>query len=145
MAGEHNIEWFYPERGTGIDKSINDIVSHFPGVERAVRLKANSMASEAWIQLLWHNKTGAAHIAVGRHPGASARTPDWYVYMKDADPGGEGIAGKNRWDRSAIGIEFGHVQTSRFGVKLPKPVKVEGLHILANVMDRAARKYSGPR
>jgi hypothetical protein len=133
--GNHNIEWYYPESGQGVDKSINDIVSHQPGVDRAVKLKANSIASTAWVQLLWHHRTGGAHVEVARHPRARSRTPDWYVYLRDADPGGEGKAGKNRYDRSAMSIEFGWVSK--------KGKKVEGLHVLRNAMEIAARKYRG--
>lgn len=136
-VADGDIEWFYPERGKGVDASINDIISHIPGVERAVHEKANSMASEAWLQLLWHHRTGGAQIEVSQHPRASARTPDWYVYLRDADPGGEGKAGKNKMDRSAMSIEFGW--TSKKGKD------VDGLNILGSVMARAARKYRGPR
>jgi hypothetical protein len=141
------IEWYYPEHGQIPNGTINDIVSHLPGVEREVKLKANSMASEAWLQLMWHHKTGAAHIEVARHPKASARTPDWYVYMRDRDPGGEGIgnATGNKRDRSAMSIEFGWTQTHVFGRKLKEPIHHDGLHILGSVMDRAAAKYKGPR
>jgi hypothetical protein len=132
-----NIEWYFPERGKGIDKSISDIVTHFPGVEREIRLKANSMASEAWVQLLWHHKSGAAKVEVGRHPNDTPRSPDWYVYLKDADPGGEGKAGRNKYQRSAMSIEFGW--TTKKGTDVP------GLNILGSVMHRAAAKYGGPR
>lgn len=140
-----DIEWYYPERGKGIDASISDIVTHFPGVEAAIKLKANSMASEAWLQLMWHRRTGSAKIEVARHPKAGGRTPDWYVYMRDADPGGEGKAGKNKYDRSAMSIEFGWTQTHAFGRKLAKPLHHDGLDILGSVMRRSAAKYRGPR
>jgi hypothetical protein len=142
---DHEIEWYYPEFGQIPDGSINDIVSHIPGVKTAVHLKANSLASEAWMSLMWHHKTGAAHIEVGRHPKAGARSPDWYVYMRDRDPGGEGIgnAKGNRRDRSAMSIEFGWDQTHVFGRKLKKPIHHDGLNILGGVIARAAARHRG--
>jgi hypothetical protein len=134
---EGDIEWYYPESGKGVDASINDIISHIPGVEREIQHKARSLGSEAWVQLLWHRHTGAAKIEVSRHPSASPRTPDWYVYLLDADPGGGNYVRKNRMDRSAMSIEFGW--TTKSGKR------VDGLNILGSVMDRAARKYRGPK
>jgi hypothetical protein len=132
-----DVTWYYPEKGKGIDKSLNDIVTHFPGVEREIRLKASSMASEAWIQLMWHRRTGGAEVAIDRHPRHDPRSPDWYVFLRDTDPGGEGKAGRNKHERSAMSIEFGW--TTKNGKE------VDGLNILGSVMARAAKKYRGPR
>ena len=140
-----DIDWYYPEHGKGIDKSISDIVTHIPGVEKAVLQKATAMAAQAQAKLLAHHRTGSAKVTVDRHPKASGRTPDWYIYLRDVDPGGKGKAGKNRYDRSAMSIEFGWTQTHAWGRKLPKPIEHDGLGILSGVMNRAAQKYSGPR
>jgi len=132
-----DIEWFYPEKGKGVDKSISDIVTHFPGVEGAVHTAANSMASDAWATLMRHHRTGAAHIEVARHPRASARTPDLYVYLLDRDPGGNVKVWRNLMDRSAMSIEFGW--TTKGGKEVP------GLNILGGAMARAAARYGGSR
>lgn len=140
-----DIDWYYPESGKGADKSLNDIVSHMPQVERAIQVAAVKLAIDATARLAAHRHKGRAEVEIARHPRAGARTMDWYVYLKDADPGGEGKAGKNRYDRSAMSIEFGWTQTHAFGRKLATPIEHEGLHILKGAMDRAARKYGGPR
>lgn len=133
------IDWYYPEYGKGLDKSISDIVTHLPGVDQAIQFKAMGMAREASMALLAHRHKGRANITVGRHPNADARTMDWYVYLNDDDPGGEGIADLkgNIHQRSAISIEFG------WNTKSGK--RVDGLHILGGVMKRAAGKYRGPK
>jgi hypothetical protein len=145
------VEWYYPASGKGVDKSINDIVAHFPKVEEAVQVAAVKLAIDATARLAAHQKTGSAEIEIARHPKASDRTPDWYVYLRDVDPGGKwhdstgkGSAG-NIPDRSAMSIEFGWIQTHAFGKKLATPHKHEGLHILKGAMDRAAGRYRGPR
>lgn len=133
-----DIEWYHKERGgRGPESSTGAVVSHLPGVKNALAEKARSMASSAWLSLAWHRQTGAARIEVEKHD------LDWYVVLKDADPGGEGIAGKNRMDRSAMSIEFGWTQTHVFGNKLEQPIRHPGLNILGGVMDRAARRYGG--
>jgi hypothetical protein len=135
---EHNIDWYHKERGgRGPESSTGAVVSHLPGVKQALALQARGMASSAWLSLLWHRKTGAAKIEVKKHD------LDWYVTLTDADPGGEGLAGKNRADRSAMSIEFGWTQTHAFGKKLKQPIHHPGLNILGGVMDRAARRYGG--
>lgn len=131
MADDHTIEWFVPERRKG---SVEDIVSHFDGVRNAVHYKALGMGREAAALLSAHRRKGQAFIEV---EGAPPRQLDSYVYLRDADPGGEGKAGKNRRDRSAMSIEFGW--TKKNGEH------VEGLHILGQVMKRAAGRYRGPR
>jgi hypothetical protein len=145
------IEWYYPESGKGVDKSINDIVTHFPKLDLAIHSKASSLAAQAQARLAAHHRSGAAKVEVDRHPRASARTPDWYVYLRDADPGGKwrNSTGKGKAsnipDRSVMSIEFGWIQTHAFGKKLPAPIPHDGLGILSGVMNRAAQRYSGPR
>lgn len=140
--GEHDIEWLTPEgapaKRRGKD-SVESTVSHLEGVKLAVDGKAMGMAREASMELLSHRKTGGARVEMGRHPNPGAETPDWYVYLVDMDPGGEGKAG-NRRDRSAMSIEFGWTQTHAFGKKLKRPVHHDGLHILGGVMKRAVRR-----
>jgi hypothetical protein len=140
-----DIEWYFPESGKGVDKSINDIVSHMPQVERAIQVAAVKIAIDATARLSAHRHKGKAEVEIARHPNASERTMDWYVYLRDADPGGEGKAGKNKYDRSAMSIEFGWTQTHAFGRKLAKPIDHPGLNILSDAMNRAASKYRGPR
>lgn len=133
-----DIEWYHKERGgRGPESSTGAVVSHLPGVKDALAKQARGMASSAWLSLSWHRQTGAARIEVEKHD------LDWYVVLKDADPGGEGIAGKNRTDRSAMSIEFGWTQTHVFGRKLDQPIHHPGLNILGGVMDRAARRHGG--
>jgi len=145
MIGD--IEWLTPSgapaplRGKG---SVEDTVSHLDAVRSAVYGKALGLGREAAAALGQHHRTGAAHIEVGRHPNAGSSTPDWYVYLKDNDPGGAvfGVY-KNQVDRSAMSIEFGWTQTHVFGNKLKKPIPHKGLHILRGVMRRAASRYRG--
>ena len=138
-----DIEWLTPEgspaplTGRG---SVEDTVSHLPEVKRAVQGKAEGMAREASLELLAHTKTGSAHIVV---EGAPPRQLDAWIILQDPDPGGEGKAGKNKADRSAMSIEFGWTQTHVFGKRLKKPIHHKGLHILGGVMKRAIRRYGG--
>lgn len=134
---DHDIEWFGPPRGKG---SVEDIVSHMPQVRDAVHDKAMDMGWLAELILLEHRRSGSAHIRV---EGAPPRKLDSYVYLEDADPGGKGKGGKNKGDRSAMSIEFGWTQTHAFGKKLRTPIHHDGLHVLGQVMARAARKYRG--
>jgi hypothetical protein len=113
-------------------------------VKAELALKARSMASDAWLSLSWHRKTGAAKIEVEHHE------LDWYVKLTDADPGGGGhrmsrvhVGGTNEQDRSAMSIEFGWLQTHAFGQKMKQPIHHDGLHVLKGAMDRAARRYGG--
>jgi len=126
-----DIEWYGPDRGKG---SVGDVVSHLPGVKMACDVKARSMGREAEALLMQHFRTGGAHVDVARHPNPGADTPDWYIYLRDADPGGEGKT-SNRSDRSAMSIEFGWVRKS--GRTVP------GLHILGKVMGRNIQKSWG--
>lgn len=126
---DHTIEWYGPTRGRN---SVEATVSHFDGVRQAVFGMAMGMGREAAAALAGHHLRGNAYIEV---EGAPPRTLDSYVYLKDADPGGEGKSGKNHFDRSAMSIEFG------WTTKKGKDVK--GLHILGNVMKRAASRYRG--
>lgn|GEM_PF-7006166 len=134
---DHNIEWYGPARGKG---SVEDTVSHMEPVRQAVFGKAMGMGREAAMELSLHHRTGHAHIEV---EGAPPRTLDSYIYLRDADPGGEGRSGRNAGDRSAMSIEFGWTQTTAFGKKLKPPVHHDGLHILGGVMKRAVGKYRG--
>ncbi len=148
MADDHTITWLTPSGAPASDRgrnSVEDTVSHLDAVHAAVRRKADAMAREAQLGLLRHHRTGGARVEVARHPSPGARTPDWYVYLRDADPGGEGVAGKNKRDRSAMSIEFGWTQTHAFGKKMKKPVHHDGLNILGDVIDRAAARYTGPQ
>jgi hypothetical protein len=104
-----------------------------------VRLKANSMASEAWLTLLFHRQTGAAHIEVVSPP--TTFTDSWVV-LRDRDPGGDGIGGANKHKRSALSIELGWHQDNAFG-KPNNPAGHPGLHILDGVMKRAIANYHG--
>jgi hypothetical protein len=115
-----DVEWYGPERGRN---SVEDVVSHLPGVRAALAGKAMGMAREAAALLAVHHRKGQAYIDV---VGAPPRKLDWYIHLRDADPGGKGKAGKNRADRSAMSIEFGWVTKSG--------KHVEGLHILGNVI-----------
>lgn len=126
-----DIEWYGPNRGLN---SVEDIVSHMPGVRMAVDVKARAMGREAEALLAMHFRTGSAHVDVARHPRPGARTPDWYIYLRDADPGGEGKPG-NRRDRSAMSIEFGWVRKDGR--------TVAGLHILGKVMGRNIQRGWG--
>lgn len=142
----HDIEWKTPSGAPAAPRgrnSVEDTVSHLPEVRAAVLGMAMGLGREASAHLAAHHRTGAAHIDVGRHPHAGRRSPDWYVYLKDRDPGGEGRAGKNKGDRSAMSIEFGWTQTHAFGRKLHPPVHHDGLHILGGVMGRAASRHRG--
>ena len=139
--GDHDIDWYHPERGgRGPESSTSAVVSHLPGVRAEIQQKARGLASEAWMQLLWHRQTGAASVKVVSPPTLDL---DAYVVLHDTDPGGEGKAGKNKHKRSAMSIEFGWTQTHVFGQKLKKPIKHEGLHILQSVIDRAIAKHGG--
>lgn len=135
-----DITWLVKERGKG---GLGDIVSHFPGVEHAVQVAAVKITIDATTNLARHRDKGRAEVEIRRHPRAGATTPDWYVYLQDADPGGEGKAGKNKGDRSAMSIEFGWTQTHAWGKKLDQPVRHEGLHVLENAMNRAVARYGG--
>ena len=140
----HEIEWKSPNGSPSPSSgrfSVEDTVSHLEGVRAAILGKAMGMGREASLGLAGHHRTGAARVSVGRHPRRGARTPDWYVYLKDADPGGEGRAGKNIADRSAMSIEFGWTQTHAFGKKLAAPIHHPGLHILGWVFERAVSRY----
>lgn len=125
------IDWYVPESGRS---GLGDIVSNQDGVRQAVQGQAEGMAREAAVLLSAHRHKGNAGINV---TGAPPRQLDAYVELRDMDPGGEGIAGKNKMDRSAMSIEFGW--TTKTGKEVP------GLHILGTVMKRAARKYRGPK
>lgn len=143
-----NIEWFGPDRGEG---SVEDIVSHLGPTRKAVHKKAISMGREAEVLLAAHHRLGHASIQVDRFRGPNgpgARTPDWYVYLQDMDPGGE-WHGAGHSDgiphRSAMSMEFGWTQTHAFGKKLAKPIPHKGLGILGQVMGRAISRYTGPQ
>lgn len=142
---DHSIEWYVPEHGQFPPESLNDIVSHLPGVKAAVYAKAVGLGREAAAALGKHHLTGSAQIEVSRHPKARARTPDWYVYLRDRDPGGKesGLKKGNKRDRSAMSIEFGWDQTHVFGRRLEKPIHHDGLHILGGVIARAAARHRG--
>lgn len=142
---DHDITWLTPSGNPAAERGPNSVeatVSHLEPVRRAVRMKAYQMAAEASGRLAAHRKTGAAHINVTEAP---PRLLDSWVELRDADPGGEGKAGKNQADRSAMSIEFGWTQTHAFGKKLKEPIHHDGLHILGGVMNRAAGRYRGPR
>lgn len=143
-----NIEWKTPSGAPAPDDgegSVEDTVSHLAPVRKAVHKKALSMGMEAQAALAAHRRRGKAEVVVDRHPRFGEGTPDWYVILRDDDPGGDGRAGKNLEDRSAMSIEFGHIQRSRFGKRLAVPHKVEGLHVLGNAMNRAIARYTGPQ
>jgi hypothetical protein len=143
---DHQIEWLTPEGAPAPDrgkKSVESTVSHLPKVKDAVYHKATQMALEAAASLATHRRKGRAHINVTAAP---PRELDCWVELLDDDPGGKDHVGKgNTADRSAMSIEFGWTQTHAFGKRLATPVRHEGLHILGNVMNRAASRYRGPR
>lgn len=146
----HDIEWLTPEGAPAARrgrKSVEDTVSHLGPVHAAVHRKASSMAFEAAAKLAAHRRKGNAYIELARHENASERTPDWYIYLRDVDPGGGAgeYVFKNRLDRSAMSIEFGWTQTRAFGKKLAAPIHHDGLHILGGVMERAINRYTGPQ
>jgi len=121
-----DIEWYGPERGKG---SVGDIVSHLPGVKMACDVKARAMGRQAEAALMAHRRHGHAHVEVDRHPNPGGDTPDWYIYLRDRDPGGNVVGvWKNVMDRSAMSIEFGWVTK--------KGKRVDGLHILGNTIKR---------
>lgn len=124
-----DIEWYGPKSGIN---SVESYVSHLDGVRAALLGKAMGMGREAAALLAAHHRKGNAYIEV---EGAPPRKLDSYIYLRDTDPGGEGKAGKNRGDRSAMSIEFGW--TTQGGKAVP------GLHILGRVMGRNASKYRG--
>lgn len=132
------IVWAHKARGgRGPESSTGAVVSHLPGVGRSLADKAHAMGTEAHLRLALHHRTGAAKVEVEKH------ALDWYVKLTDVDPGGEGLAGRNKGDRSAMSIEFGWTQTHVFGKRLKRPIHHDGLNILGGVMDRAARRYGG--
>lgn len=134
------IEWYHPERGgRGPESSTGAVVSHLPGTRMAVQEKARSLASEAWIQLLWHRQTGAASITVVAPPKTDL---DAWVVLHDKDPGGNGRAGKNKHKRSAMSIELGWHQDNAFGIP-GRQAGHPGLHILDGVMKRAINRHGG--
>lgn len=132
---DHDIEWLVRESGK--NGSLNDIVSHMPGVHNAVLGAAMGIARVASANLSAHRHRGDARIEVDRHPNASSKTPDWYVYLVDRDPGSSVKVWRNSMDRSAMSIEFGWTTK--------KGTEVKGLHILGNAMQRAAARYRGPK
>lgn len=135
-----NIDWYHPARGgRGPESSTGAVVSHLPGVRAAVMQKANSMASEAWMQLLWHRQTGVASIKVVGPPTTEL---DAHVVLHDVDPGGNGRGGKNKHKRSALSIELGWHQENAFGIE-GRTAGHPGLHILDGVMQRAIQSYGG--
>lgn len=141
----HEIEWLSPNGSPSPSSgrfSVEDTISHLEGVKAAILGKAMGMGREASLGLARHRRTGAAHVTVGRHAHAGGRSPDWYVYLKDADPGGavKGVW-RNQADRSAMSIEFGWTQTHAFGKKLAAPIHHDGLHILGWVFERAVSRY----
>lgn len=129
MADDHTITWLMAPRGR---HSLESYLSHLDGTRKAVHGKAMGMGREAAAGLAAHHLKGNAYINV---TGAPPRRLDSYVELRDGDPGGRGKAGKNMRDRSAMSIEFGW--TTKNGND------VEGLHILGDVMKRAARRYGG--
>ncbi|MGZ4659750.1 MAG: DUF5403 family protein [Arthrobacter sp.] len=146
---DHIIEWKTPSGAPATlrgKNSVEDTVSHLEPVHAAVKRKAYALGAEAEAHLAAHHRTGAAHIKVDRHPHAGARTPDWYVYLVDRDPGGS-VKGvwRNQQDRSAMSIEFGWTQTRAFGKKMAQPKHHDGLHILGDAIGRAAARYTGPK
>lgn len=104
-------------------------------------MKARSMASEAWLTLLFHRQTGVASIMVITPP--TTETDSWVV-LHDVDPGGEGIGNAfgRKHKRSALSIELGWHQDNAFG-KPNNPAGHPGLHILEGVMQRAISNYHG--
>lgn len=144
---EGKIFWYHRAKGgRGPESTTGAVVSHNPGVKQALSEKAHSMASEAWLQLAFHRKTGAAHIKLEKHD------LDWYIKLEDKDPSGESLGSRrsrvhvgttNEKDRSAMSIEFGWHQTHAFGRRLKVPVHHDGLHILEGVMKRAAARHGG--
>ena len=129
MADDHIIEWYGPDRGP---HSVESHVSHMDGTRSAVFGAAMGMGRDASANLSAHYRKGNAFIEV---EGAPPRKLDSYVYLRDADPGGEGKGGRNTTDRSAMSIEFG------WTTKTGKDIK--GLHILGNAMNKAASRYRG--
>jgi hypothetical protein len=129
------IDWYVKEYGKN---GLGDIVSHQPGVHDATLGAAMGMARVAAANLSAHHDKGHARIEVDRHPNHGKRTPDWYVYLTDTDPGGN-VTGvwRNQMDRSAMSIEFGW--TTKKGKEVP------GLHILGGAMKRAVARYRGPK
>lgn len=124
-----NIEWYGTARGKD---SVESIVSHLDPVRDAVKNKAENMGREASAKLAGHHRKGKAHIVVTPAP---PRKLDAWVELRDQDPGGKGLAGKNKMDRSAMSIEFGW--TTKKGEEVP------GLDILGSVMRRAVGRYKG--
>lgn len=128
-----NIHWYHPARGgRGPESSTGAVVSHLPGVRLSVVQQANSMASTAWLTLLFHRKTGAASISVVAPPTTEL---DAHVVLHDTDPGGIGKAGPNMHKRSAMSIEMGW--TTKNGKH------VAGIHALQHAIDRAAARFGG--
>jgi hypothetical protein len=148
--GDFNIEWLTPDGRPATDRgrdSVEDTVSHLGKVEAAVERKAESLKRDAEVHLLLHRRKGNAKVEIGRfEPTPGERTPDWYVYMKDEDPGGINHTGAgDTIYRSVRSIEFGWIQTHAFGRELDAPIPHKGLRILGGAMDRAVARYSGPQ
>lgn len=142
---DHIIEWTTPTGAPSPDdgeNSVEETVSHTWATWRAVQTKARHMALEAHGKLAAHHRRGNAHIVV---VGAPPRKLDAWVVLQDPDPGGNGRAGKNKGDRSAMSIEFGWTQTHAFGKKMAHPVHHDGLDILGSVMRSAIARYTGPQ
>lgn len=142
---DHIIEWLTPAGAPSPDHgegSVEETVSHTWATWRAVQTMANHMALEARGKLAAHHRTGSARIVVTNSP---PRYLDAWVSLEDADPGGEGLAGENKVDRSAMSIEFGWTQTRAFGKALAEPVHHDGLDILGSVMRARIARYTGPQ
>lgn len=118
------VEWYGPEHGKG---SLDDTVSHLPGVRAAVKSGAMKIYRHAYSLHATHSKTGASAIDI---EGSPPRDLDWYVYLTDVE---SGDSESSNPDRSAMSIEFGW--TDRGGEYH------EGLHILKRAMDSAVRKH----
>jgi hypothetical protein len=128
---DHTIEWYGPKRGK---KSVEGIVSNMPGTVKAVKTKAKSMASEAWVLLEAHKANGSfgrsAHPRIKVGGSRTGLSLDWYVYLEaDSYVKTMGPMRKNAADAAAMGIEFGGGRAFGKGDN-----RTAGLHILGRVI-----------
>lgn len=105
--GDHPL--FSREIRGGALGTVEAVVAHHIDTRRAIRKGANMLAGRARSRLALHRDTGNAHIAVEKSP---PRALDWEVQLVDPDAGN---AGSRTGKKTALSIEFGHIQKDSSG------------------------------
>lgn len=105
--------------------TVEAVLAHTIESRRGIRHGAGALASAAWLNLRAHRDTGAAHIEI---KGSPPNALDHEVILADADS----ASGNRTRKRSALSIEFGHLQKGG--------ERVGGLYILTGAANRLARK-----